>query len=128
MIVKRNRPTNINGHLKLYESRYIFIANHIIDLFNQGKLDILFIQEADSKFLEIFKMVNQSLKFKYHFISGKETNICLMTIYNHKYNSFGSESGPGFDRGLVLETQDIYHTINPDKGLRALPLLSLIHI
>ena len=53
--VINDRPTNINGHLKLYESRYIFIANHIIDLFNQGKLDILFIQEADSKFLEIFK-------------------------------------------------------------------------
>ena len=120
--VINDRPTNIDGHLKLYESRYIFIANQIIDLFDQGKLDILFIQEADSKFFEIFKMVNQSLKFKYHFIRGSVPHICLMTIYNQKYSSFGSETYQGFDRELVLETQDIYRTINPKKGLRALPL------
>ena len=119
--VINDRPRTIIGHSKLYEVRYTFIANQIIDLFNQDKLDILFIQEADQKFLDIFNLNNDSLNYKYHFIEGSQVDICLLIIYNQKYSSFGDING--FDDRLINETQNIYRFMFGSKyPLRALPL------
>ena len=121
-----------------YERRYLAITDTIISMFNQRSVDIIFIQEADEKFLNIFnfknkdnnKQKNRMTKISYihHFIKSPDpniVNICLMIIYNsNRFSPMGhSNNMYSFDNNFINMCEVEYNT-DPRKfyPFRCIPL------
>lgn len=124
-----------------YERRYLAITDTIIHMFNQRAIDVIFIQEADEKFLNIFNFKNKDnntqksrmtrISYIHHFIKSPDpniVNICLMIIYNsNKFSPIETSSNMySFDNNFINMCELEYNRFNADPNkfypFRCIPL------